>query len=78
MQTAMLAYKLWGGSVNPGIPGLGGNMYAYSGPRNMKACSSLVSSVAAFIHLFFFLNGFSSLLIRYLFGMLCWSGLIGL
>mmetsp|Transcript_16428 Transcript_16428/g.49215 ORF Transcript_16428/g.49215 Transcript_16428/m.49215 type:complete len:579 (+) Transcript_16428:69-1805(+) len=36
VQTAMLAYKLWGGSVNPGIPGLGGNMYAYSGPRNMK------------------------------------------
>ncbi len=37
VQTVMLAYKLWGGSVNPGVPGLAGNMFAYNGPRGLKA-----------------------------------------
>ena len=37
VQTVMLAYKLWGGSVNPGVPGLAGNMFSYNGPRGMKA-----------------------------------------
>lgn len=36
VQTALLVYKLWGGSVNPGLPGLAGNMFAYTGPRGMK------------------------------------------
>ena len=36
VQTVMLAYKLWGGSVNPGVPGLAGNMFAYGGPRGLK------------------------------------------
>lgn len=37
VQTALLVYKLWGGSINPGVPGLAGNMFAYTGPRGMKA-----------------------------------------
>lgn len=36
VQTALLVYKLWGGSINPGVPGLAGNMFAYTGPRGMK------------------------------------------
>ena len=35
-QIAMLVYKLFGGSVNSGIPGAAGNMYAYTGPRGLK------------------------------------------
>ena len=36
VQEAMLIYKLFGGSVNPGIPGASANMFAYSGPRGLK------------------------------------------
>lgn len=36
MQEAMLIYKLFGGSVNPGIPGASANMFAYTGPRGLK------------------------------------------
>lgn len=36
VQEALLIYKLFGGSVNPGIPGAKGNMFAYSGPRGLK------------------------------------------
>ena len=36
VQEAMLVYKLFGGSVNPGIPGAAANMFAYSGPRGLK------------------------------------------
>ena len=38
-QVAMLVYKLFGGSVNAGIPGSSGNMFAYSGPRGLKVPS---------------------------------------
>ena len=36
VQEAMLIYKLFGGSVNPGIPGASANMFAYTGPRGLK------------------------------------------
>ena len=36
MQVVMLIFKLFGGSVNVGIPGAGGNIFAYSGPRGLK------------------------------------------
>lgn len=36
VQEAMLIYKLFGGSVNPGIPGASANMFAYTGPRSLK------------------------------------------
>lgn len=36
MQTVMLIYKLFGGSVNSGIPGEPTNMFNYSGPRGVK------------------------------------------
>lgn len=32
----MLAYRLYGGSVNQGVPGQSGNMYEYAGPRGIK------------------------------------------
>lgn len=40
VQEAMLIYKLFGGSVNPGIPGASANMFAYSGPRGLKVVCS--------------------------------------
>ena len=36
VQTAMLIYRLFGGSVNPGIPGVAGNMFAFKGPKGLK------------------------------------------
>ena len=36
VQIAMLVFKLFGGSVNPGIPGSSGNMFRYVGPRGIK------------------------------------------
>lgn len=36
VQIVMLAYKLLGGSVNPGVPGEGANMFRYKGPRGLK------------------------------------------
>ena len=36
MQTVMLIYKLFGGSVNSGVPGEPTNMFNYSGPRGVK------------------------------------------
>ena len=36
VQIVMLIYKLFGGSVNAGIPGDPGNMFAYRGPRGLK------------------------------------------
>ena len=36
VQTVMLIYKLFGGSVNSGIPGEPTNMFNYSGPRGVK------------------------------------------
>ena len=40
MQTVMLIYKLFGGSVNSGIPGEPTNMFNYSGPRGVKVGAS--------------------------------------
>ncbi|KAK9828026.1 hypothetical protein WJX81_001394 [Elliptochloris bilobata] len=36
VQTIMLVYKLFGGSVTQGVPGDPSNMFAYSGPRGLK------------------------------------------
>ena len=36
MQTVMLIYKLFGGSVHSGVPGDPTNMFGYSGPRGIK------------------------------------------
>lgn len=36
VQVVMLTYKLFGGSVNPGIPGERANMFRYQGPRGLK------------------------------------------
>ena len=36
VQIAMIVYKLFGGNINPGIPGIAGNMFSYSGPRGLK------------------------------------------
>lgn len=36
VQTVMLIYKLFGGSMNSGIPGDPTNMFSYSGPRGIK------------------------------------------
>lgn len=35
-QCVMLVYRLFGGSVNQGVPGQGGNMFDYAGPRGLK------------------------------------------
>lgn len=35
-QCVMLIYRLFGGSVNQGVPGQGGNMFDYTGPRGLK------------------------------------------
>jgi len=43
VQEALLIYKLFGGSVNPGIPGAKANMFAYTGPRGLKVTSPLHS-----------------------------------
>jgi hypothetical protein len=40
VQLVMLIYKLFGGSVNAGIPGAGGNIFNYSGPRGLKVGST--------------------------------------
>jgi hypothetical protein len=37
VQLVMLVYRLFGGSVNQGVPGQGGNMFDYHGPRGLKA-----------------------------------------
>ena len=36
VQIAMLVYRLFGGSVNSGIPGNDANMYTYQGPRGIR------------------------------------------
>ena len=36
VQTALLVYKLFGGSVSQGIPGNRSNMFRYCGPRNLQ------------------------------------------
>jgi hypothetical protein len=36
VQIVLLVYKLFGGSVNAGIPGEASNMFAYTGPRGLK------------------------------------------
>jgi hypothetical protein len=36
VQCVMLIYRLFGGSVNQGVPGQGGNMFEYEGPRGLK------------------------------------------
>ncbi len=36
VQMALLIYKLFGGSLNPGIPGNAANLYTYKGPRGIK------------------------------------------
>jgi hypothetical protein len=52
VQLVMLVYRLFGGSVNQGLPGLGGNMFDYHGPRGLKVrcstvqCSSVQCGVA--------------------------------
>ena len=36
VQLVMLVYRLYGGSVNQGVPGLAGNMFEFQGPRGLK------------------------------------------
>ena len=36
IQTVMLAFRLFGGNVNVGVPGDPGNMFNYKGPQGMK------------------------------------------
>jgi len=36
IQTVMLAFRLFGGNVNSGVPGDPGNMYNYKGPQGIK------------------------------------------
>lgn len=36
VQAVMLIYKLFGGSINPGVPGERANMFRYHGPRGLK------------------------------------------
>jgi DEAD/DEAH box helicase/UvrB/uvrC motif len=36
VQAVMLIYKLYGGSINPGVPGERANMFRYHGPRGLK------------------------------------------
>lgn len=36
VQICMLAYRLFGGSVNAGIPGESANMFTYTGPRGIR------------------------------------------
>lgn len=36
VQAVMLVYKLFGGSINPGVPGERANMFRYKGPRGLK------------------------------------------
>lgn len=45
VQTVMLIYKLFGGSVHSGVPGDPTNMFSYSGPRGMKVPSCFLSCV---------------------------------
>lgn len=36
VQIVMLVYKLFGGSVNAGVPGEASNMFSFTGPRGLK------------------------------------------
>lgn len=36
VQIALLIYRLFGGSINPGVPGNDANMFTYSGPRGIR------------------------------------------
>ena len=36
VQIALLTYRLFGGSVNPGVPGAAANMFTFTGPRGIK------------------------------------------
>ena len=36
VQAVMLIYKIFGGSLNPGVPGERANMFRYRGPRGLK------------------------------------------
>ena len=42
VQIVMLIFKLFGGSVNPGIPGERANMFRYKGPRGLRVRGLLV------------------------------------
>ncbi|KAL4447639.1 hypothetical protein ABPG75_004858 [Micractinium tetrahymenae] len=47
VQVVMLIYRLFGGSVNQGVPGQGGNMFGYHGPRGLKVRGLLLDTEAA-------------------------------
>jgi superfamily II DNA/RNA helicase len=42
VQIVMLIFKLFGGSINPGIPGERANMFRYNGPRGLRVRGLLV------------------------------------
>lgn len=44
VQAVMLVYKLFGGSVNPGVPGERANMFRYRGPRGLRVKGLLLPS----------------------------------
>ena len=50
VQTVLLIYKLFGGSVHAGIPGDPTNMFSYTGPRGIRvrrSCSISHACTAA-------------------------------
>ncbi|KAI3429427.1 hypothetical protein D9Q98_005521 [Chlorella vulgaris] len=57
VQLVMLVYRLFGGSVNQGLPGLGGNMFDYHGPRGLKVRGLLLASEVASAKQDYYLKG---------------------
>ncbi|GAB4823402.1 hypothetical protein N2152v2_010448 [Parachlorella kessleri] len=57
VQVVMLIYKLFGGSVNVGIPGTGGNIFQYDGPRGLKVKGLLLDEELELVTQAYYLRG---------------------